>query len=492
MGMDDRISSVPQWDISYLEGGGNFDVFDKTFDRLEVLKLRSIWIPEQAFLEGSGGTSSRNVAAQLTDNFQESQAVLMGEFDDHLNRYVIPQLVKVNFPNFEGECKKVTKGFGPEDIDFAKNIVQLIGAKDPDSLEVDTRTLMDQIGIPLKSPEVVEAEREKKLQQAIEEAQAMQPPEVAPTPGQAGTIKRPSAGSATGFEISYIQPNESIVLAEGDFTSKLPDTNHYKDESILGITKATRQAWKNTYEEAYEDFAQFIDRTNFAEDDSEEDAEREADRILSRWKYSFDNAVQATVGNVKKIISRAGSLELRRARFSTENWNPNDAPAEWAERHGASLVKGVTETTRNELRRFLAKEIRAGRTNDEIAQNIRDHFSTFPTWKADRLARTETMLAYNFATLFAGQAAGVTRVQALDGLRGPTEEDCENRNGKIFDISDAFGENLKEHPNGTLAWRLLRSTNLSVEKVPRSEIEDDKLAWFDPITDTIYIGETLA
>ena len=41
------------------------------------MKLRSVWVPEQAFIEGEGGTSSRNVAAQMAEIFIESQALLM-------------------------------------------------------------------------------------------------------------------------------------------------------------------------------------------------------------------------------------------------------------------------------------------------------------------------------------------------------------------------------------------------------------------------------
>lgn len=490
-GLDDKLSNLYEWDIKVLEGNGNFEVFDSTFDRLEVLKLRSIWVPEQAFLEGSGGTSSRNVAKTLTDNFQESQAVLMGEFDDHLNRYVIPQLVRVNFPEFEGEVKKVTKGFGSSDSGFSKELVQLIGQSDPAQLPVDMRKVLEEHGVPLKTPEIIEAEAQRALDKAVQAATAMGPPDgVQSGPGQAGTTK---VATSTGFEVQYVQPREFIGLAEDNqFASRLPKTKHYQDDGILGITKAIRETWKDTYADAYEDFAEYIGRANFAEDDDDTDTDKIVDKILRAWKYSFENTTAKTVANVKKIISRAGQIELRRAKFSTEAWNPNDTAAEWAESHGASLVQGVDQTTRNELKRFLANEIRAGHTNDQIAQNIRDHFSAFPTWKADRLARTETMLAYNFATLFAGQAAGVKRVQALDAKRGSTDEDCEDRNGRIYDITEAFGENFKEHPNGTLSWQLLKSTNLSVEKLPRDQIEDEKLAWYDPMSDTIYMAEDIS
>ncbi len=475
-GIDDRTSSIYKWSIEHLQNGGNFEAFDKTFDRLEILKLRSIWVPEQAFLEGSGGTSSRNVAATMTDSFQESQAVLMSEFDEHINRFVIPQLIAINFPNFKGEVTKVTKGFGAEDLALAKEIIQWVGQKTPDALQVDLRKLLEQFGMPLKHPDVIAAEEEKAIQQAM----ALQPPTVPAGPGQAAT--EPTA-TDTGFAMKYVQGREVIHLSD-DFLLDLPDTPHYKDQEVRALTQQTRELWRGTFAEAYEDFAAYLAGVeSFAEGDD--------DDRLRGWKYNFDRVVDKTISNLKKIMTRAGTLELRKARRSTESWNPNDAAAEWASRHGAKLVQGVSETVKNELRAFLSNEIKAGYSNAEIADHIRVHFAEFPDWKADRLARTETMFAYNFATLIAGDSAGITRVQAIDAQRGPTDEECERRNGKIFTIPDALEATASEHPNATLAWRLLRQTNLSVEKVPRSEIGNDRLAWYDPISDKIYMAEDI-
>lgn len=483
-GIDDRSTGVYKWDITHLEGGSNFEAFDKTFDRLEVLKLRSIWVPEQAFLEGSGGTSSRNVAATMTDSFQESQAVLMSEFDEHLNRFVIPQLVALNFPTFRGEARKITKGFGAEDLDLAKQLIQWVGQKDPNSLQVDMRSLLEQFGMPLKHPDVIAAEEQK----IIEQAQALAPPPVPAGPGQAGTVKTP-ANTNTGFEVKYIQPRDVLNLADDeDFLFSLPDTPHYKDSEIRSLTRQSRSFWREEFQQAYESFAEYVASSDsFAEDDSE----NQKDKLLAGWRYKFDKTVDRTISTLKKIMARAGTVELHKAHRTSEAWNPNDAASEWASKHGAKLVQGVENTVRKELRTFLSNEIKEGYSNAEIGDHIRAHFSQFPDWKADRLARTETMFAYNFATLIAADSVGITRVQAIDAQQGPTDEECERRNGKIFSIPDALQATASEHPNATLAWRLLRQTNLSVEKVPRSEIGNDRLAWYDAISDKIYMAEDI-
>jgi hypothetical protein len=54
---------------------------------------------------------------------------------------------------------------------------------------------------------------------------------------------------------------------------------------------------------------------------------------------------------------------------------------------------------------------------------------------------------------------GIRQAMAIDG-QGPNpigaDPDCRERHGKIFSIGDAFQE--REHPNGTLAWRLVPDT----------------------------------
>ena len=96
------------------------------------------------------------------------------------------------------------------------------------------------------------------------------------------------------------------------------------------------------------------------------------------------------------------------------------------------------------------------------------------------LARTEVHHAYNFATLEAGQQAGVKVVQFRDAQYGETDAECIDRNGEFMDIDKAFDEVLTEHPNGTLEVVLTKRENLSVRHVQEMpEGQEDKMAYFD-------------
>jgi hypothetical protein len=147
-GLDGRTGTIRAWDAEQMEHKVDFSGHKDWFEYLDVQKLRSVMVPEQALIEGKGGTSSRNVAATFGDAFTESLAVVKAEIDDHLNRYVIPQFVEANF-GAGYEAKIVTTGFDPQDVETIRAVVQGLANKDGgDGLPVDIGEVMEKIGIP--------------------------------------------------------------------------------------------------------------------------------------------------------------------------------------------------------------------------------------------------------------------------------------------------------------------------------------------------------
>lgn len=224
----------------------------------------------------------------------------------------------------------------------------------------------------------------------------------------------------------------------------------------------------------------------------EDEVSKLAYRIVSRWNYSRNKTkklTQETKDLIKEVIARAGSRELQRIR-TTGNWKPDtDSVAAYLEERGSLYVDAIDETVKDELGSFIANEIRSGKSNEQIAQAVREHFSDFPSWKADRLVRSEVRDAYNFATLEAGQQAGVKVVQAKDAQYGDTDEECMNRDGQFFSIPKALTETLREHPNGTLEWKLIPDIQSVNEiTVEASELDDGEVAYFDDDTNTIVLS----
>jgi hypothetical protein len=105
------------------------------------------------------------------------------------------------------------------------------------------------------------------------------------------------------------------------------------------------------------------------------------------------------------------------------------------------------------------------------------------------VARSEIRDAVNAATLLNGEAAGVRYTRATDGTQ--FDKECADRHGKLFTVKEAWREIRKEHPYGTLGFKLVPRMNFSIETVsvlPSGAGEDpDITAWFDTSTDTAFM-----
>jgi SPP1 gp7 family putative phage head morphogenesis protein len=462
--------TMRMWDVDFTKDAVNFEPFDKSFDYLDVQKLRSLWIPEQAFLEGKGGTSSRNVAAELGESFIESQAVLSAQISEHINRWLIPQWLAVNYPEFldaGGTASIVIQGFADQDVEFTKEIIQLIGQQEAGMLEilklVDLKRVLEDAGTPI-ADFLTQQRRQEEITRI---AAASAPPAVAPVPGQqVGVVPGP-----TGFN-AYINPPDRLVLQLADstrgFLRKLPDTPHYQDKSVRAFASQLWSIWHDVYQHEYEVAATAIENGGEIPEDATlefalSDVVNRATEFISDWTKSekWAEALKKTENLIRRMANRAGKVELRRIGINRDKALNEDQREAWIKEHLAEFAQRVADTTRSEIRDFIAKTMseEGAISQAELAKRVREHFSAFPDWKADRLARTETAEVYRAATLLAARAADITRVQAVDAQFGGTDDDCEERDGEIFDIDDAW--EVDEHPNGTLAWRMVPA-NLSI------------------------------
>lgn len=486
--------TLRQWEIDFTKDAVNFEPFDNSFDYLDVQKLRSLWIPEQAFLEGKGGTSSRNVAAEMGESFVESQAVLSEQFRFQVNRYIVPQWLAANYPEFvqnNGVAEVKITGFADQDVAFTKEIVQLIGQQESGMREIlkmiDLRRVLEEAGTPLAS--FADQQRtEERL--AAEAAAANQPPAVTPQAGPGGTVG--VVPTATGFSYVQPRPQDTIFLSahSAEFLSNLPDTPHYQDRQIKRLAKELWDQFSVLLNDEYATALHVIE-----EDDSEEGQvelantfKDRATRMIRGWEQSklWPAVLDKSKDIMQRIMERAAQIELRRGKQTPTKLSQRERD-EWIQDHLADAAAKIAETTRTEVRDYIARQIESGITDrKEIARRVRDHFSDFPNWKTDRIVRTEVRDVYNVATLLAAQSAGIEAVQAVDAQNSlDTDQDCKDRDGKLFHVLDALKED--EHPNGTLAWRI-PAVNLSIEVQP--ELEGNRLAQYDKDRNIVVFAQS--
>lgn len=166
-----------------------------------------------------------------------------------------------------------------------------------------------------------------------------------------------------------------------------------------------------------------------------------------RWRSVLIPAAvqtgEVTVKGASKILSRPGKAEP---------W-VDDVMDSLRSTTGERIVD-INTATRDIIAKTIQHGFEQGMSPLALAEAL-EETGTFPGLgdesilaRAERIARTETMFAYNHAALGTYRDGfGVERVQAIDG---DTDGECAERNGKEFPVTEAFG--IYDHPNGTLDW----------------------------------------
>lgn len=522
-GLDGSGASQYAWNFEFVMPPSmeSFRWMDESFNYLDVMKLRALFVPEQGFIEGEGGTSSRNVATAMFEVFNRSQKLDWDDIVDHVERFVFPHLLIANFPEFVnngGVCKIVGHGFKSNDMELLKQLIQLLGQADPNSLGIDIRTMLSREDIPLKTPEEMERER-----QSIT-GRPTAPPAVEPgrttvgvvpvngttASGQfpagstnGGSVAEPA--SVTGFSFDdngvamvYIQPGEYITLSDdADFLTELPDSKHYKDKAMKALAAQLRRSWSGYLRMLYPAFARFVstqEAWQFADEDevpkrgvSQAAARRAVKAIMDAWKVDEDRLNRQAAGTRKiltRILKRSIALENQRLNMRPEE-EPSEADFEpFLNEQVSRLMAKTHKTVRDEFSDFLVNEIRDGKDPRTAADNLAEHYAEFPGWKSNRIGRAETRDTFNAGNLLAAEALKIKYAKASDGEQH--DEDCKKRNGKLVTIKQAWKWLRDEHPNGTLAFDPIPRANFSIKYVNKMDMAD-QLAYFDDESSTAFI-----
>jgi hypothetical protein len=148
------------------------------------------------------------------------------------------------------------------------------------------------------------------------------------------------------------------------------------------------------------------------------------------------------------------------AKRSIGHLNPGKAePPSFADsvtnfvlRRGGERVVEMATTSRNDILAAIKSTIsdNPGLVINELQAKLTETLGGLSTWsdeRAEMIARTETMFAYNDAALGSYREYGVDQVEAIDG---DEDDECRTRNGSVVSVDEALG--ITDHPNGTLDW----------------------------------------
>lgn len=125
----------------------------------------------------------------------------------------------------------------------------------------------------------------------------------------------------------------------------------------------------------------------------------------------------------------------------------------------------VTEDTRKALFRAIAAARERGEGPLDIARRIRSEVPAGPfpeagaKYRAQLIARTETLHAQRASTLAAGKSAGFDEYLVFDARLGDTDTDCEILDQAVVTLERAQQLMNDEHPNGTRSFSPIPRTS---------------------------------
>lgn len=512
------------WDASFLTGGENLGAFRESAEYLDIMKLRATLAPEQALVEGKGGTSSRNVAASYATIFEESLAAEAAEDDDDWNRHHLRQIVEANWGVDAPAVKKVTTGFEEEDLELAKALIETAFSLDPNALPINFDELLKQARLPVysaKEQEEREEQREEERKEAEEEAAA-------------GAQENKEQEADEGNEEA--QSEQMQASQPGRFRNLLPGrrrrgvvqlataTHDHGEQVKAKPTKAARrefqrraqnqraiqQRMKIVAKGRYE-AAMLAVTTAMAGLESQDFVpQSEDDDALLKWPTVFlalrraaangaakyDRAIQAELAS---MYHAAGASELQRLGLPLDSWDiAREDVQHWAQDNAGRLIKTMDKTlVDRHLRPWLADKLEKAEATgvvgqdsvtldaEQLALEMSQKFEGYPLWMAERVARTEARTGYNQSSIDMWDRIGVDEVQAYDGLggaSGKTDEVCLRRNGEIMDLAEAREADEEEHPNGTLGF----IPYVSQERLSKLRLEPGVLAMDMVVSDRPY------
>lgn len=509
MDQEGKSTNQRQWELKYLEGGENFDLLDKSFAHLDLLKVRALFLPESIFLGGrsqntGGQTTSKNVSTPI-EVFDESQQLLADEHDYEINEVMIPQFIAANFPEKVGTpCKKITRGFGSADTEIVKQLLQLIGQTKGIVLPVDTRQLLREANIPLLTTQQQKVMEEK----VAKEAEAMQPPVM--NPEKTGMQGYNAGVTKTPLGNVYVAPPQLINLESKphqDFLRALPEITPFEDAAVRASAVRLRKTFLTRYEKQIKSFTEHLkDHTPLQLAQPQQEPEEQefkgmlpsvavaaATAIVASWfaQQPEDKTLNLMTAIVMKIVGRAGERELHLAHLDPDSFD-KDGTKDWVDGYVSRSMSSIDKTIQKEMVDFLSDELQKTVDPAKIVEDAENHFSDTSETHAERVARATTRDSYNYGMLAAGKDAGVEQVQAHDASDGDdpdTDPKCVERNGKIYPIEMALQE--EEHPYGTLHWSYLSTEKLSIQKIAEFplnlEVPQGSRAAYDDENEVLYV-----
>lgn len=307
-----------------------------------------------------------------------------------------------------------------------------------------------------------------------------------------GTLTVWATAPGEGGTVGSITPEPTVVQLPPQNLPEIPEEKADTRKEFLGLRKSldtrivpsTRKTLEGTLTAQKNAIVAWVrsHETHLARKPKDEgwwNESREDERLTAALRPVVSGIAETVTKRAKDVLDRPSK-------------------AEFEERVQQSLltatgkrIRGINDHTRLQIAELIRQGFDQGMSPAEVADAI-EASTLFDPARAEVIARTETMFAYNSAAIDSYREFGVEQVEALDG---DFDEVCAERNGQVFTLEEASA--IEDHPNGTLDWAPYFGGKAAVPVAPQVSPEPAGLAALleaakaAPVTIQMYDGKML-
>jgi phage portal protein BeeE len=168
---------------------------------------------------------------------------------------------------------------------------------------------------------------------------------------------------------------------------------------------------------------------------------------LISGKRFRDRFVRISSGPVKTSII-IGATDAADAIGSSLTILASDQAVSRVTSYINSLAVRIQNTTNDDVKAVITDWMETGGTVAELQDGLSTLFDGYEEWRLDRIARTETVSAYNLGAVDQYRDAGVQLVEVSDG---DGDDECAAADGATWTLDEAEAD-PSAHPNCTRTW----------------------------------------
>lgn len=124
---------------------------------------------------------------------------------------------------------------------------------------------------------------------------------------------------------------------------------------------------------------------------------------------------------------------------------------EWVKEELGTKIKGINDTTLEQLKVTLQDGIDLGEGVDDLAKRVRETYEDAKGYRAETIARTETISAFTEGNRQLYQESGVKQLQFYTATDERVCEECYSKHGNKYGIDEAGGI-IPVHPQCRCTW----------------------------------------